>query len=242
MTLGMALWLSLLVACPGSGGGWWSDTGQPEPTDDYFHPTEYAFEAWGYYDGDTLGEFKYYANSSGAVPAYMAIYLLGPGLMCTWIGAMEIEGLATLDEAQWAGFAVSLSMTETDCTDLDPEEWGSTAPTAVLDGLFLAIGWKDLTPEIDEEIQAYVGSEGWTYEKEYEDHAFTQMLGLYDPTSGAWTAHDVGPAFTYLTDEDGTLNLTVGELKKIERTDELQVGVLSGFTLETRPLSEITPF
>lgn len=238
----MVFLLSLLVACPGPHGGWWNDPEPVEPTDPYFRPTEYAFEAWGFYDGETLGEFKYYGNNSGAVPAYMAIYLLGPGLMCTWIGAMHVEGQAVLDDEQWAGFAVSLSMTETDCDGLDPSEWGASNPTAVLDDMFLAVGWKDLTDDLDEQILDYVGTEGWTYEKEWEDHAFTQLLGIYDPESGSWESHDVGPAFTYLTADDGTLDLTVGELHKVERGEDLLVGVLSGFTLESRPISEITPF
>ncbi len=240
----MALLLSLLVGCPGlTGDPWWEDPDTGDWVDDgYFHPQDYALEVWGYYDGETIGEFQFYGNNSGKVPAYVAIYLLGPGLMCTWIGAISVEGLAQLDDEQWAGFAVSLSMTETDCDNLDPEEWGATNPTPILDDLYLGLAWKDLTAEIDADIQDFVGREGWTYEQEYEDHAYTQILGLWDPDTTRWSAHDVGPAFTYKTEEDGTLNLVAGELKKLERSDELLVGVLSGYTLDARPISEITPF
>lgn len=238
----MALWVSLLLGCPATSGGRWGQETEPAPSDGWFHPTEWAFEAWGYYDGETLGEFRYYGNSSGAVPAYMSIYLLGPGLMCTWIGAIQVEGLAPMQDEQWAGFAVSLSMTETDCDRLDPEEWGATNPSPLLDGLFLGLGWKDLTVDMEDQILDHVGSEGWTWEKEYEDSAFTQLLGLYDQHTGTWASHDVGPAFTYLTSEDGVLDLALGELKKVARGDSLQTGVVSGFTLSPRPISEITPF
>jgi hypothetical protein len=240
MTKEMATILALLLGCPGGFGN--DDPDAVVAEDPYFRPTDWAFETWGFYDGETLGEFRFYENSSGAVPAYTVIYLLGPGVMCRWIGITQIEGLAELDDDQWAGFAVSLTMTETDCTNLDPSVWGASNPNQVLDGLFLGIGWKDLTEDLDREIQEWVGREGWTYEKEYEDHAYTQMLGLYDVTTGAWTSHDVGPAFTYVTSEEGVLDLTIGELLKVERGDELLDGVLSGFSLEARPISEITPF
>ena len=116
----MSLLLSLMLGCPGVGSGWWSESDTVVVTDPYFQPTEWAFEAWGYYDGDTLGEFRYYGNNSGSVPAFMAIYLLGPGLSCSWVGAMQVEGGVSLDDEQWEAFVVSLSMTETDCDELDP--------------------------------------------------------------------------------------------------------------------------
>ena len=236
--------LSLLLGCPGSGGLPWGS--EPEDTgperDGWFHPREWAFEAWAYYDGETLDGFRYYENSSGSLPPYVAVYLLGTSLMCTWIGAVQVEGLVTLDEEQWAAYAVSLSMTETDCDNLDPSEWGAVDPTPVLDGLLLGLGWKDLTDEVDDAIKEVVGRSGWTYEKEYEDMAFTQVLGLFDEETGTWTAHDVGPAFTYVTSEDRVLDTQIGELRKMDRGDDLELGVVSGYTLAARPLSEITPF
>lgn len=232
--------LALFIA---AGCGLWADELDTGTVDDgYFHPDEWGFEAWGYYDGQTLGEFQFNDGSSSAIPAYVLVNLRQGGLSCGWIGALTVEGAAALDADQWVGFTVSLDMTWTDCEDLDPQEWGAGHPDAVLGGLSMGLAWKDMTDDLDQQIQNYVGPDNPAYEQQYVDYAFTQILGLQDPDSLAWTAFDVGPAFTYLTDEAGVLAATPDGLVSVLREDDLLEGVVSGASLVPRPLSEITPF
>ena len=40
-----------MLGCPGVGPGWWAEPEPASTASTYFQPTEWAFEAWGYYDG-----------------------------------------------------------------------------------------------------------------------------------------------------------------------------------------------
>ncbi len=199
---------ALALGCSGGSGDtgeWWpTDSGQ---TGDYFEPTLFWVETYAAFDGERLDQFILDPNDpASALPPVMMLTLAedrfwetgNEAYTCSWFGVMNVEGWDLLDDPElWAGYAISLSFLETDCTNLDPWVWGERSPTSMLERSFLGVGYRPMSADFEAVIKNQVSDNGLRWAQDWEPYVFTMVMGLWDEDGGKLIGTEVDYAFAY---------------------------------------------
>jgi hypothetical protein len=130
---------------------------------------------------------------------------------CEWVGEMTIQGIDNMgDESMWLGYAISLSLLETTCYDMDPWVWGETTPTTAMESAFLGVGYGPLSPGLASSLKSLINLSGDSWEQNWEPYLFAMHLGVWNPSEGRLVPQEVGFALSYEM-ADGALTSALDE-------------------------------
>ncbi len=178
---------------------------EPEPEPEFFEPflATVSLES-GVFTGE-LGSTFY---GTDEYPPYVVVDLFEEAYLdsgddryaCSWVGwvdALDVDDLG-LGDGIWIGWEVQLTLADTDCTDLDPEVYGSEDATAWLEDTRLGLGFAPLSDDFAAELAA--GLQGW--ETDYAPYAFSGLVGVEDDSTGELIGLETNLALSFALDED----------------------------------------
>jgi hypothetical protein len=206
-----------------------SDTDADADADAYFEPYAMGFE-WvtGFSDG-AYGGWLGSDGSEGApfvsVTVYEEAYFDAGDdrYTCTYnayfnevaVDDMGVDGL-------WYGAEVELvDAASTDCTNLNPDDWGATDPSGFLLDNRFALGFGPLGPNVGPSLEQAVDDAELDWDVDFAPYAFSYYMGFTKDTAAAFadteTVSDYGFSYAYEVEADMSLSTDAdGNLVAIE--------------------------
>ena len=206
-----------------------ADADADADTDVYFEPYAMGFE-WitGYSDGGYVGWLETDGSSSQpfvSVTVYEEAYFDAGDdrYTCTYnayfnevaVDDMGVDGL-------WYGAEVELvDAASTDCTNLNPDDWGATDPSGFLLDNRFALGFGPLGPNVGPSLEEAVNNAELDWEVDFAPYAFSYYMGFTTDAAAAFadtdSVSDYGFNYAYEVEEDMSLSVDAdGNLVAIE--------------------------
>ncbi len=195
----------------------WADADADADTDaDYFDSYVMGISpVFGYHGGEMT---EYYYSGSESPPFvritfYEEDYFTGydDRYTCEWVGEILPNSLndLALGDGIWIGWDVSFQSfgpDYTSCDNFDPEVWGDSSPTTVIETAELGLGYGPMSSEWAAEVSgAYMDYYGWSqteYMDEYGKYFYSLYIATYVESAGGLVGFEAGStALTYLTDD-----------------------------------------
>lgn len=219
-----------------------SDTDSDADADAEFVPAAMAID-WtaGYADGSYGG----WVNSDGSDGrSYLTLTLYEEAyfdarderyscVYFAYFNEIAIDNMGVDD--LWYGAEVELEDAgNTDCTNLNPDDWGATDPSGFMLENRFAIGFGPLGPNVSETLPQAVLDAELDWDADFAPYVFSWYMGWTRDSEAAFadtdTVSDWGYSYAFEVEEDGSLSVDAeGNNVRLEAgsASEMPTGVMS---------------